>query len=200
MRKKSHISLAGYLIREANLPELLKYKKAFYFGSILPDLNPKMIKEPHEIKYSFEKFKQNICHLIIAAESNTCSSSMLWRRIGEVMHYLADYFTFPHNVVYEGSLKDHCIYEGDMKRQLYAYVNTPEARQVFREKKLQAYQIRDEETLFSYIQKVHEAYLLEEHSAAQDCRWILEISVIVLMALLSMLGKNDIAEQLLYLD
>ena len=34
MRKKSHISLAGYLVREMNLEEFDRHKKAFYLGSI----------------------------------------------------------------------------------------------------------------------------------------------------------------------
>ena len=31
------------------------------------------------------------------------------RHLGEVIHYLADYFTFPHNTIYPGNLKDHCV-------------------------------------------------------------------------------------------
>ena len=50
MRKKSHISLAGYLVREMNLEEFDRHKKAFYLGSILPDLTPKMITSPHEFQ------------------------------------------------------------------------------------------------------------------------------------------------------
>ncbi len=57
---------------------------------------------------------------------------VLFRRMGVVMHYLADYFTFPHNVTYGGSLKDHCLYERDMKYALRSYVRTSEAQQIFR--------------------------------------------------------------------
>ncbi len=28
-----------------------------------------------------------------------------WRRFGEVIHYMADYFTFPHNKTYTGQLQ-----------------------------------------------------------------------------------------------
>ena len=37
MRKKSHISLATYLIGELESEQLDRHKKAFYLGSILPD-------------------------------------------------------------------------------------------------------------------------------------------------------------------
>lgn len=192
MRKKSHISLAGYLVREAKFPELIKYKKAFYLGSILPDLNPKMVKEPHEIEHSFEKFKTSIHRLIQETRCGSCSSRSFWRRSGIVLHYLADYFTFPHNTSYDGNLKDHCIYEGDMKHLFRAYIETPEARNLFLEQQKKAFLIRDEVSLIEYIQKIHREYLQTGHSAAEDCRWIVETCTVVLLAMQQMLEENSI--------
>ena len=57
MRKKSHISLAMYLVRELKLESLIKHKKAFCLGAILPDLTPKMITSPHEFETSYENMK-----------------------------------------------------------------------------------------------------------------------------------------------
>lgn len=190
MRKKSHISLAGYLVRELKLQELIKHKKAFYLGSILPDLNPKMVKEPHEISTSFEKFRDSVCCLIQEAKDGRCSERAFWRRIGMVIHYLADYFTFPHNTTYDGNLKDHCVYEGDMKYQMREYVRTPEAKMIFRNQKEYALQISSEEALFSYIQEAHGSYLGERHSVIEDCRWILEMSAVVLVAILRMVNEE----------
>ena len=50
-----------------------------------------------------------------------------WRRVGEVVHYIADYFTFPHNEIYPGNLKDHCMYEKELKLYLREYLNSEEA-------------------------------------------------------------------------
>ena len=33
-----------------------------------------------------------------------------------ITHYVSDYFTFPHNANYPGNLKDHCIYEEELKK------------------------------------------------------------------------------------
>lgn len=195
MRKKSHISLAGYLVKELRLQELIKHKKAFYLGSILPDLNPKMVKEPHEIETSFEKFKDSVRQLIQDAGNGTCKERVLWRRAGMVIHYLADYFTFPHNATYDGNLKDHCVYEGDMKYQMREYVRTPEAKMIFRDQKEQAFQISSEDALFAYIQEAHACYLTEKHSVVEDCRWILEMSAVVLVAMLRMM-KEEYADHL----
>ena len=35
--------------------------------------------------------------------------------LGVIIHYIADYFTFPHNDHYPGNVKDHCYYERDLK-------------------------------------------------------------------------------------
>ena len=41
-----------------------------------------------------------------------------WRRLGEVMHYMADYFTFPHNRNFTGNLYEHNKYEKHLKNHL----------------------------------------------------------------------------------
>ena len=43
MRKKSHISLAKYLMNNMQVQDLNEHKKAFYIGSILPDIKPSFI-------------------------------------------------------------------------------------------------------------------------------------------------------------
>lgn len=90
---------------------------------------------------------------------------VLFRRMGVVMHYLADYFTFPHNVTYGGSLKDHCLYERDMKHALRSYVRTSEAQQIFRLQQMRQGQIRTANELFAYIERMHRDYLRHPHSA-----------------------------------
>lgn len=50
-----------------------------------------------------------------------------YRDLGQVSHYLADYFTFPHNKIYPGGFKDHCSYEERLKRDLRSYIKSGEA-------------------------------------------------------------------------
>lgn len=63
MRKKSHIALARYLVRNSYNLDLFQHKKAFYFGSIQPDLNPGMISAPHEFDSSYTELKKTISEL-----------------------------------------------------------------------------------------------------------------------------------------
>ncbi len=187
MRKKSHISLAGYLVRELQLSELEKHKKAFYLGSILPDLTPRMITSPHEFDTSFGMLRDNIRDVVAEAKREDCKERVLWRRIGVIMHYLADYFTFPHNISFEGSLKDHCLYERDMKYHLREYVRTWEAERIFRSQQRRERRIYSVEELFRYIERTHRDYMRKAHSVTDDCRWIVELCSRVLISIVEMI-------------
>ena len=49
MRKKSHISLARYIVNSLDDKELKKHRFSFYIGSVLPDIKPSFIYKRHEI-------------------------------------------------------------------------------------------------------------------------------------------------------
>ncbi|MDD6616824.1 MAG: zinc dependent phospholipase C family protein [Lachnospiraceae bacterium] len=189
MRKKSHIALAHYLIRQDCTENILKYKKAFYLGSILPDLSPKMFAVPHEYVSSYTELQAHIRGLTDGwyAHSNP---HMFWRRLGVVLHYLADYFTYPHNTTYEGSLADHCIYEGDMKHSLREYVKTEEAEKVFRMQKYGKARFESADELLSYIENMHARYLQSKHTVESDCRWIVEMCSLVLLSITYLMEQN----------
>ena len=116
MRKKSHIALAGFLVREVDDANMQKHWKAFYFGSILPDLTPKMITDPHEFDSSYLELKRRIAKLLSEAREHACKEGTLFCRLGVVMHYLADYFTYPHNTIFEGTIPEHYTKEKKMTR------------------------------------------------------------------------------------
>ena len=118
MRKKSHISLARYLVQNLDDRNLKKHKLAFYLGSILPDCKPSFVYKKHEITGTFEDVKREIRKLSSDYEKKyKRQKSKYYRNLGQVTHYLADYFTFPHNKIYPGNLKDHCVYEEELKRK-----------------------------------------------------------------------------------
>lgn len=189
MRKKSHISLARYLVRQNGQFEMFQHKKAFYLGSILPDLNPGMVAAPHEYETSYENLQEDIRELAEGWRAEN-SPRAFWRKLGIVMHYLADYFTFPHNVSFDGTLKDHCTYEGEMKHWLRRYVHTREAKNIFYTQKYSAKRITSVEELFHYIEASHDAYMQEVHSVESDCRWIVEICSQVLISVVSLMEQS----------
>ncbi|MCD8015099.1 MAG: zinc dependent phospholipase C family protein [Lachnospiraceae bacterium] len=187
MRKKSHIALASCLLTWLGNEELDRYWKAFYFGSIQPDLNPKMFAEPHEFDASWDKIRDRIRQIEAEANEEETSRRVVWTHIGIVLHYLADYFTFPHNTCYPGSLKDHCLYENRMKYLMRAYLCTEEAQTVFEEQRGCSSGIRTAEQLFACIEQMHRSYMHQAgHSELDDCRSIMQICACACLVLARM--------------
>lgn len=197
MRKKSHISLAMYLVRELKLEGLEKHKKAFCLGSILPDLTPKMVTSPHEFESTYGDLQDFIRYIFTEGIDNEWKERVLWRRLGVVLHYMADYFTFPHNTSFEGTLTDHCMYESEMKYYLRAYVWTSEARRIFQEAGRRAKGITSLDALFAYVEASHRRYMKEErHSAEADCRQILAVCATAFVVLVEMAYAEHMVEEM----
>ncbi len=192
MRKKSHIGLAVFLNAATQLEEMDRYRKDFYFGSIQPDLNPRMFSEPHEFEESWARVKKLVLQIVSGVNEKDVSRHAVWTQTGIVIHYLADYFTFPHNACYEGSLKGHCQHENELKYLMRAYLYTAEAREVFETQRLHARRLHTPEQLFSYVERMHQTYMRQEdHSALNDCRWITEVCSFGLQALAGMICSEQ---------
>jgi len=107
MRKKSHISLAKYLMENMKVNDLFEHKKAFYIGSILPDLKPSFLTKKHNIEETFGILIREIKKVTIDYDIERGINGYYARHLGVITHYLADYCTFPHNTDFTGSLKAH---------------------------------------------------------------------------------------------
>ena len=122
MRKKSHISLARYIVNNMEDNDLKKHKLSFYIGSVLPDIKPSFVYKRHEMDGTYPDIRRHIERL---SEGRKLVEKKKGRKyymdLGQISHYLADYFTYPHNKIYPGSLKDHCSYEEKLKRDLRRY-------------------------------------------------------------------------------
>ena len=115
LRKKSHILLARYLADQMSAASSLQsHRKAFCLGSILPDIRPSFITKRHEYFTTFDQVKESMRRLAVTTPEQS-NERVYWRRFGEVIHYMADYFTFPHNKTYTGSLAQHNHYEKVLK-------------------------------------------------------------------------------------
>lgn len=173
MRKKSHISLARYLVQNLDDKNLKKHKLAFYLGSILPDCKPSFVYKKHEITGTFQDVKREIEKLSSDHEKKyKRQKSKYYRNLGQVTHYLADYFTFPHNKIYPGNLKDHCVYEEKLKKGLRNYLKNPEVQS----KEQKNADLKTPEALIEFIQKSHEEYLKRKKSVEDDIQSIVALN------------------------
>lgn len=184
MRKKSHISLARYIVRSMEENQFVQHRKAFYLGSILPDCKPSFLSTKHEFEGTFPMVKESINRLIENQGLYGTNQRAFMRHLGEVIHYLADYFTFPHNAIYPGSLKDHCVYEGELKIALREYIWS--GRAASEQKEFLSFDSASQ--LFDFIQKTHEEYLRIKHTIEEDCRYIVRLCHQVAVAVIELFG------------
>ncbi|MCI8823023.1 MAG: zinc dependent phospholipase C family protein [Lachnospiraceae bacterium] len=179
MRKKSHISLARFLVRKAGDDVLRRRWKAFYVGSLLPDCRPSFLTVRHEYEETFDLVERKIRSLTEDAGRRPEDSMRYMIDLGQIFHYIADYFTFPHNSNYSGSLKDHCIYEKYLKFRLRSYIRE-RACVLCAEEGEQLYSVED---ILDYIRRNHREYMKEFRSVEEDCEYITRVCLQVLAAM-----------------
>lgn len=189
MRKKSHISLAKHIVNISGMQSFQKHRKAFYIGSVLPDCKPSFITQRHEITGTFNLVEHGIEKLTQGYREIGDLSTVYFTRLGEIVHYIADYFTFPHNKEYPGNMKQHCIYEGELKHALRSYIKA------IRDNDLQQWKadlkiedlsgFHNNTDICNFLKEEHEKYIQRRtHSVQEDLRYIVGICSRAAMAIL----------------
>ena len=189
MRKKSHILLARYLADQMPVAESLQcHRKAFCLGSILPDIKPSFLTERHEFTGTFQEIQEKIRRLTTElAPSVNVNERVYWRRFGEVMHYIADYFTFPHNKTYQGTLYEHNKYEKLLKNDLKRYIKSGQAG-IHARHALNFDSVQD---LTEFISASHKIYLAKERNVPEDIEFILTVCFQVIQGMFQLLTKSQ---------
>lgn len=186
MRKKSHISLAKFIVESLNDEGLRKHKLAFYLGSILPDIKPSFIYKRHEINGTFPDIRRHITRLSEGQKTIAKNGRKYYMDLGQISHYLADYFTFPHNENYEGSLKEHCSYEKKLKYDLRSYIRGIAARKPVGTES----DFCNAAALCDFIQTAHDEYIGRKHDVEDDIRHIVEVNQRALCGMLELLARR----------
>lgn len=179
MRKKSHISLAWYLMNSEGMEILGNHKGSFYIGSILPDCVPSFLVRKHTFDDSFDFLKKEFGKLVSHFDAAKGADCYFCRHLGVIVHYIADYFTFPHNANYPGKLKDHCAYEEELKHEIRSYVHSPEAI-----RKRLADTVYSPSAILTFVQNMHEIYIRMQSVVKRDCEYIVELCHTVVDAIL----------------
>lgn len=191
MRKKSHISLAKYIVGSLDEQDLVKHKKAFYLGSILPDCKPSFLTVKHEMEGTFPKVQRELKRLVELQQSSKINMRVFYRNLGEMIHYIADYFTFPHNAKFSGNLKEHCIYEKHLKNTLKDYIQSGEARKNQPQILKSVQNLNSTEAICNFIRKKHDAYIKLKNNVEDDCRQIVSLCHQVVAAVLQLVHRDS---------
>ena len=180
LRKKSHILLGRYLADQMPVSESLQsHRKAFCLGNILPDIKPSFVTKRHEFFGTFGEVQDKL-RCLVTENTDLLRERVFWRRLGEILHYIADYFTFPHNRTFTGSLVEHNSYEKELKNQLKSCIKSGKA-DCFA---VNAIRFTDFDQVIEYIEDRHSDYLKKTRNITDDIRYILEVCFQVFQAVL----------------
>ena len=192
MRKKSHLSLAGYIIDAVDDP-MLEHPMIFRFGSLEPDLIPSFITTKHRIDLTLGKLEKKVRFVVDNYDEEKGMTARLSANMGIITHYIADYFTFPHNLEYPGNMRQHIHYEEILKRRFREFV---------REKKqdetgFESIQLDSVEEIMRYVCDKHDEYLEMPKSIQSDCEFILRVASQVMMAIFDLIRRRCQAQHIL---
>ena len=180
MRKKSHISLAKFLMNNMRVQDLNEHKKAFYIGSILPDLKLSFLTKRHTIDETFDTLIEEIKKITVDYDINKGINGYYARHLGVITHYLSDYCTFPHNSIFEGSITEHVYYEKELKFSLKEHLKSEVAQR--EREQIQNFNTIDD--IIQFILKTHKEYLMALKNVKGDIQYIIELCYSVVDAIL----------------
>lgn len=116
VNKKCHWLLAAHLMGDGSWR---LHGLALKLGSIMPDVLLYTYVSGHKYDTTAEKVAGNLAELKRAG-SWTVRDCF---RLGYNLHFLEDYFTYPHNSHFEGGFIAHCLYEHRLSRALQRYLH-----------------------------------------------------------------------------
>jgi len=163
MWKSSHVRLAKYLADQQEFSCLSNHRLGFFLGSILPDCIPSFITRRHRIQDTFFILKEELQKI----ESCSKADFYFCLHLGIVLHYVADYFTYPHNCAFDGTFFEHCIWEWQQQKSLKSLLQKPLG--------FSKSEMLESKDLIKYLLKMHHAYLKEGISVTEDCKYVVEV-------------------------
>lgn len=187
MQTRDHKVLAEFLVSEIGQELSAIYIKAFILGNIEPDKNPftylhGLVRGVKFHGHNYENILPVMGKLFGFLHGKRHWGVREYYHFGKLLHYVADAFTFPHNRIFRGNLREHCRYEKELhKRFLY----------MLQESQKQPVQERGRGSELECIKKLHEEYLQQAGNYENDCRYILKTAVMLAQEEIGTVWKID---------
>lgn len=167
--------------------------KAFLYGNLKPDLTGTYLTKRHYPSLMFEEVMDKIRTFSAGYEIGAENGRSLSVDLGEICHYITDFFCFPHNDdIYHHSLLRHYLYE----KRIAAGLKRRLTYEKFLDWVAEAPQIWSVEDLIEYLKAEHEAYRVKaRHCIQDDLEHICRVCVSVVIALIHACGRCTAAPQ-----
>lgn len=184
----SHTTVASCLLDYMEQAEGVTFdRKAFYFGNLKPDLKGEYLTKRHYPSLMFEEVMQKIRDFVQRFRIQTANGARLSEALGEICHYITDFFSFPHNdTIYDHSLLAHYIYEKRTALRIRSHVTMER----FSDGTGDGYPATTEE-LIREIRMRHAAYTCQpKHGIVDDVEQICAILALFVGSLVQMMRET----------
>ncbi len=170
MQTKDHLALGLVLAdRSGNWP-LAEHRLAFLLGCAAPDWNVLTYLRGARSRrricgHNFENSLRVMERSLLGVQRDGLRTAVDFFRLGKMLHYAADAFTWPHNDFWEAGIRAHRVYEAELHRRFRAALAD--------DRFLLA---RDAPGLLAvYYNRAHRAYARAERGMETDCRFIIRV-------------------------
>ena len=166
MKKRSHLFVTREIIEQ--VPQ--NKRKWLLLGSILPDILVHTYIKKHTWKSSFD----NTVNRIQKLEEKGKNSRYSFLKLGYVLHYVEDFFTYAHNSIFEGGFSEH--------------VEQEETSRI-------GEMVHSVEEAVEYLKKKHALYMTEAGDNETDARYIRNASKTIGTFLVRAFAMNSLAAE-----
>ncbi len=166
MQTKDHLALGRRISQKLRLQGICK--TAFILGNIAPDINlfsyligfKSFVPAGHHCKFALAKCEKLICRI-----ENICNKQLHYYKLGVLMHYSADAFTYSHSDNYPCKYSPHAAYE----KKLHTEFKTRVAESSGNPLEIVS-------NACEFICNMQKNYTAERHCTETDCEYILNVT------------------------
>ncbi len=164
MNKKGHL-----LITENYADGLSKrHKFCLKLGCILPDI----FVHTYIVGHTWEDTYRTICTKMVHLEKTGKNCCLSYLKLGYLLHYMEDYFTYTHNSWFHDGFTAHVKYE----HQLGDYIQ----KSIENSNENKVYKIMSAEAIYEEMLRLHEKYASETTAFLQDYVYASKIALLVI--------------------
>lgn len=182
MKKRSHLFVTKEIADQVPKSK----RKWLLFGSILPDILVYTYIKKHTWMSSYDVTIKRIKKL----EEKGTDSFLSYLKLGYVLHYVEDFFTYAHNCVFEGDFSEHVAYENAFQNHLFDAGHPADWDADEQKKEV----ICSTEEAIRYLNRKHAQYLKEAGTIQTDARYIREAAGTIGMFLVRAFAINSMEE------
>jgi hypothetical protein len=164
-------------------------QNGFLYGNLKPDLTGTYLTKRHYPSLMMDDVKEKIRVFVEKYTISTTNGHDLSVDLGEICHFMTDFFTFPHNDdIYSHNLLAHYVYE----KRIALIIRRRMTEAHFEEWSSRIIPALTVEALISRITRLHDEYRAEgrHHCINDDLQYICQATTLVVLSIINIVYEQ----------